>query len=346
MELTEKLTLEQGCNKELLEKLQKVELQVQRLTDAIEIKDRELSFLRETTSELSKQVLQHEQLADRLRHYEAQDNSSHILQFELQEAKKTIVKLANEVNILKSEKSNPSTQDNGNVSSPLNNKNDEQINDNEASLQELSYDKKDLADNDNNNISNTTLHDNGLDKESAMKHLEEKFKKTMQEIADLTEEKQRLEHLVLQLQGETETIGEYVALYQHQRMILKQKAIEKDQQLKQLANDREQIKSKLEKLNELITKLVIEKGQVPSELLQQHKSLNDQSEKFCEEHAKLHQQINEINDNNPSEHAAEEKSETAREIIELLSDIKNSNLIQNEEDFHHCPWCSGKLITV
>jgi hypothetical protein len=29
----------------------------------------------------------------------------------------------------------------------------------------------------------------------------------MKEVADLTDEKQRLEHLVLQLQGETETIG-------------------------------------------------------------------------------------------------------------------------------------------
>ena len=29
----------------------------------------------------------------------------------------------------------------------------------------------------------------------------------MKEVADLTDEKQRLEHLVMQLQGETETIG-------------------------------------------------------------------------------------------------------------------------------------------
>lgn len=40
-----------------------------------------------------------------------------------------------------------------------------------------------------------------------MTKLEEKVHKTMGEIADLKDEKQRLEHLVLQLQGETETIG-------------------------------------------------------------------------------------------------------------------------------------------
>lgn len=40
-----------------------------------------------------------------------------------------------------------------------------------------------------------------------MVKLEGKFRKSMRELADLSEEKQRLEHLVLQLQSETETIG-------------------------------------------------------------------------------------------------------------------------------------------
>lgn len=37
--------------------------------------------------------------------------------------------------------------------------------------------------------------------------IEEKLKKTMDRVANLSDEKQRLEHLVLQLQSETETIG-------------------------------------------------------------------------------------------------------------------------------------------
>lgn len=41
----------------------------------------------------------------------------------------------------------------------------------------------------------------------AMEKLEERFTRTMKEVAELSDEKQRLEHLVLQLQGETETIG-------------------------------------------------------------------------------------------------------------------------------------------
>lgn len=54
-----------ASNKELLEKLQRTELQLQRLTDAIEIKDRELSHLRQSFEEFEKHMLGHEQLNDR-----------------------------------------------------------------------------------------------------------------------------------------------------------------------------------------------------------------------------------------------------------------------------------------
>lgn len=82
-----------------------------------------------------------------------------------------------------------------------------------------------------NILSNDVRSEGDLSQQVAMKQLEEKFTKTMQEIADLEDEKQRLEHLVMQLQDETETIGEYVTLYQHQRGILKQRALERDMQV-------------------------------------------------------------------------------------------------------------------
>lgn len=50
---------------------------------------------------------------------------------------------------------------------------------------------------------------NASDDSGPIIKLEKRFKETMEKVAELTDEKQRLEHLVLQLQGETETIGEY-----------------------------------------------------------------------------------------------------------------------------------------
>lgn len=49
--------------------------------------------------------------------------------------------------------------------------------------------------------------ENTLDDSGPVAKLEKRFKETMEQVAELTDEKQKLEHLVLQLQGETETIG-------------------------------------------------------------------------------------------------------------------------------------------
>jgi predicted nucleic acid-binding Zn-ribbon protein len=45
----------------------------------------------------------------------------------------------------------------------------------------------------------------------AMKQLEGKFSAAMRSNADLTDQKENLEHIILQLQGETETIGTVAA---------------------------------------------------------------------------------------------------------------------------------------
>ncbi|GBP15082.1 Golgin subfamily A member 2 [Eumeta japonica] len=78
---------------------------------------------------------------------------------------------------------------------------------------------------------------------------------TMTQCADLTEEKQRLEHLVMQLQSETETIGEYIALYQTQRRILKQREYERPAQTAMLQAEREQMRERLTMLNNLVSSL-------------------------------------------------------------------------------------------
>ncbi|GJQ85676.1 putative golgin subfamily A member 2-like protein 5 [Trypoxylus dichotomus] len=113
-------------------------------------------------------------------------------------------------------------------------------------------------------------------------------------------------------------------------------------QMRQLTLDREQMKVKVDRLNELVKALLLEKGGVPPDMLDKH--LVDK-EQLCAEHAKNHEEISlPINQN-----GLNNNSRTAEKIIELLSDIKTSNLVQPSEmseTFHPCPWCSGQLITV
>ncbi|XP_018567550.1 golgin subfamily A member 2 [Anoplophora glabripennis] len=347
VELTEQVNREIRNNKELLQKLQKTEIHLQRLAEAVEIKDRELLDLRQDMIKFKKQLLQNEQVNDLLRHYEVQDNSSHTLQNELKEAKETIEKLTNEINILKhclNEHGNNGVIESRH-DSDLDKEKPEFVNNENINIQSIA----DLNGKNNDLQIKEISNDNEtLDREIAIKYLEDKFKRTMQDIVELKEEKQSLEHLVLQLQGETETIGEYVALYHHQRMILKQRALEKDQQLKQITNDREYLKTKLQNLDSLIRKLVNKNtaAKPPSP----QSDINDQLgiseyEHPSEKHSEMHEEISKIDEEIVIQ-SNDQTSKIADKIIDLLAEIKSSNLVQPKENVHHCAWCSGQLITV
>ncbi|XP_041916064.1 golgin subfamily A member 2 isoform X3 [Alosa sapidissima] len=95
----------------------------------------------------------------------------------------------------------------------------------------------------------------------AMEKLQERFTSVMQEKADLKERMEELEHRCIQLSGETDTIGEYIALYQNQRAIMKQRHIEKEHYISMLAKDKEEMKAKLAELQDLVMRLVGERNE-------------------------------------------------------------------------------------
>nr|XP_057921024.1 golgin subfamily A member 2 isoform X2 [Doryrhamphus excisus] len=96
--------------------------------------------------------------------------------------------------------------------------------------------------------------------QTAMEKLQQRFTSLMLEKADLKERVEELEHRCIQLSGETDTIGEYIALYQNQRAIMKQKHQEKEQYITMLAQDKEEMKAKLAELQDLVMRLVAERN--------------------------------------------------------------------------------------
>uniref|UniRef100_A0A8C5A3Z7 Golgin A2 n=1 Tax=Gadus morhua TaxID=8049 RepID=A0A8C5A3Z7_GADMO len=108
-------------------------------------------------------------------------------------------------------------------------------------------------------------HDDGVPAEvhealrGAMDKLQQRFTSLMQEKVDLRERVEELEHRCIQLSGETDTIGEYIALYQSQRAIMKQKHQEKEHYITMLAQDKEEMKAKLSELQDLVMRLVAER---------------------------------------------------------------------------------------
>ncbi|KAK9509968.1 hypothetical protein O3M35_004848 [Rhynocoris fuscipes] len=148
--------------------------------------------------------------------------------------------------------------------------------------------------------------------------LERKLKKTMNDYANLHEEKQKLEHLVLHLQSETETIGEYVTLYQNQRCLLQERSKERDRQMAALSKEREELKAKLAQISSLLPQVIPESGSDPVK---------------------------------PTVPNGLESGSPAAKIKNLLTEIETSNLMTDSEagihsNFHPCLLCSGKLITI
>ncbi|XP_067001473.2 golgin subfamily A member 2 [Anabrus simplex] len=297
MELTERLQHEQHVNKELGEKLAQQQVQLHDARNHLEQKQQLLIELQENSSKLSSEV-------EQLRQFEEQGR-------------------------LMSE-----PQNNGQQTSD---RKDDMLASLSASVRQLELERNQLQ----FELQQLKQHSDphvlphpDVDPKSyicmkeAMEKLEARFTKTMQEVAELSDEKQKLEHIVLQLQGETETIGEYIALYQVQRSMLRQRAQEKDEQLTRLRKDREEMKTKLKELTNLVETLVAGKSE-------QHELQNQEPQGLM---------------NGDVDVPEEPTNEAAGKIMALLSEIGSSNLVEPQmkgpDSFHPCPWCSGRLITI
>lgn len=162
-----------------------------------------------------------------------------------------------------------------------------------------------------------TAHEikHGIPKEDAMCKLQERFMRIMDEVANLSDEKHRLEHIILQLQIETDTICEYIALYQQQRSLLKKRDEDRIHQLKMFEKECNELRALLSELRELLFRLAEDKE--ISGYLKTESRLNDMAR-----------------------------------IRELLEDLQNSSLLNKKfktmdlSNFYPCSCCSGKLIDV
>ncbi|CAL1676309.1 unnamed protein product [Lasius platythorax] len=321
LDLTEQLQAERNIGRKLNARLNIVETEMDNLKE--KLREKEISLI-----ELEKEKLQNAQIADQMQHYQAQSHHAHTLQQELQN---TLICIEN----LKKE--------NEELAKKLENKAQEETRLSEESMN-VHNDQSTIKNEQNHDIlttQNLSLPENkdALNDSEPIIKLEKRFKETMEKVAELTDEKQKLEHLVLQLQGETETIGEYITLYQKQRAILGERWKEREQTFRQLAEQRNQQQEQLHKLKVLVT-----------ELLKKHPETLINSTETCMDYHK------EINADNPalSENEKQENAElpliedkTASEILDLLTEIKDcKDACTIEPNFHPCPWCSGRLITV
>ena len=77
--------------------------------------------------------------------------------------------------------------------------------------------------------------------------IQERFTFVMKDKADLLDRLQVMEHTIVQLSGENETIAEYVTPYQTQREALKVKFSEKDRTIEQLQQEKNNLQVRKER---------------------------------------------------------------------------------------------------
>uniref|UniRef100_A0A1I8EPI9 Golgin subfamily A conserved domain-containing protein n=1 Tax=Wuchereria bancrofti TaxID=6293 RepID=A0A1I8EPI9_WUCBA len=98
------------------------------------------------------------------------------------------------------------------------------------------------------------------EKPLAWTELEARFTRAMLQVADLAEEKERLQHVLMQLETENDTIGDYVTLYQHQRKKINERMREREEAVAKLSFEKEQTQQKLNELQKVLMNLLSRKG--------------------------------------------------------------------------------------
>uniref|UniRef100_A0A1I7YIG8 GOLGA2L5 domain-containing protein n=1 Tax=Steinernema glaseri TaxID=37863 RepID=A0A1I7YIG8_9BILA len=90
--------------------------------------------------------------------------------------------------------------------------------------------------------------------------LEGRLVRALQQNAEIVDKNERLEHMLIALETENDTIGEYVTLYQHQRTKIRTRLEERDQQIAQLTQEKMRVQKKLNELQSTVFSLFAKRG--------------------------------------------------------------------------------------
>lgn len=192
-------------------------------------------------------------------------------------------------------------------------------------------DKPDLEENGSNSVNGSQESESEGSSNEVNEGIYGKLQNALKRIAILSSEKEELEHLITRLQDETDTVGEYITIYQYQRAQQKAQLQEKESQLHSIAKDREDLRAKVAELQSLLTTFMSQNSD------------NSEAKNGGQENG---------SDTDDHEVKSVQDPTTAKQIMSLMSDIGSNELFYNHsshlETFQPWFWesSSGKLMTV
>ncbi|KAH8327264.1 hypothetical protein KR074_008862 [Drosophila pseudoananassae] len=301
-ELVIKLDAEEFANREIRQNFTSMEQKLNANEERFKFKDEEMIRLSHENVELQRQQLMMQQQLDRLQHYEAKAYHSHE-----EKPKEDVGEESDGRDAAELESHDHDHGDHADHSHchsqdhSHNHSHDHGTEENHGHSHDHSHDdghdhNHDHAHDHPHNPVQKLRPSGTLPTAEAVERLQSRFTTLISQVADLTEEKHSLEHLVLQLQSETETIGEYIALYQTQRRMLKQREYEKAAQMRLLQAEREQLREKIEALNKLVVSLGVELPPDPGQVEPQEATVNSKTPAATEGQENSQQIINKIQD--------------------------------------------------
>ncbi|XP_076454481.1 golgin subfamily A member 2-like [Babylonia areolata] len=317
MELVTKQQASQHTTNDLSARLAQQEDELTDLRDQLAQREGEVQTLREASQAAQKQQYQQDQIQDRLRHYEAQAHLVDTLQNELTAAQDMMEALTTQNSELRTmliKATEVKPRSDGEDQNGDKSQTDDLIDSLSATIKQLETERGQLYESlkeqrhlsDDLSVKVADLQEEVIRKASeyvdtdkisrseyeqmktAMEMIQEKYTRVMRDKAELTDKADQLEHLVVQLQGETDTIGEYISLYHHQRALLQQRELQKNDYIAQLARDREQLQDKLGELQALVMQLLGERHMLHSyhqEASTPHTPLNGHGHAHTHAHA-------------------------------------------------------------
>ncbi|XP_022085282.1 golgin subfamily A member 2-like [Acanthaster planci] len=246
MEMLSSLQSEQHVGQELASRLGQQEDELKDLKQQLHSKENECDILKSQNYSFNKQLLQQATMADRVQHYEAQSHISETLQKDL--CCKKVDSLSAAIRQLEMERDQ------------LTESFHEQQAQHKALLEEMEKIRRQQGQEPAVLPDVQFVSKEAFDTmNAAMDMLQDRFASVMREKAELSERCQELEHINLQLSGETETIGEYISLYHSQRDMMKRRQEERERFVVSLAKEKEEMQQKLNQLQNLMMQLIQEK---------------------------------------------------------------------------------------
>ncbi|KAF6033189.1 GM130 [Bugula neritina] len=275
------LQSEQHRNKELSNQLAEKESLLHQTGQSLAEKQNFIAEHEAQFENVSKMSHQQELLADRIRHYEAQIQIMGTLQRELHSSQETVRALTAQNSELRGMIVQRGTSVQSTSNEPTDNTDTENtfsanatdstdsvtpttstsadqssvIQQLSTAIQQLEAEKAHLENRceqvtaENNRLSNQLLSQSELPVESNRITRQ-------QSKAELLDRSEILEYENMQLEAESETINEYIALYHQQRSLMKSRAEDKDRYIQQLADEREKVSVKLSELQSLVVRLL------------------------------------------------------------------------------------------